>query len=190
MTHTFRPSWGSSPLARGLLTLILSSPGCGRIIPARAGFTGSPGEQSPAPMDHPRSRGVYSGRMRVMMTSPGSSPLARGLPACRGRSSACPRIIPARAGFTRQGSLRSPKPRDHPRSRGVYGSFRFCVPLTCGSSPLARGLLIAPVLAPSGRRIIPARAGFTGPAARDQGTARDHPRSRGVYYVYWRLNRG
>ena len=50
-----------------------------------------------------------------------------------------------------------------------------------GSSPLARGLLEDWLRDYYGRRIIPARAGFTvreGPDGRSMG---DHPRSRGVY---------
>ena len=71
------------------------------------------------------------------------------------------RIIPARAGFTRDRPLPTEQSQDHPRSRGVY-----------------RTEIIA---RPSTLWIIPARAGFTqaGPEARPG--ARDHPRSRGVY---------
>ena len=50
-----------------------------------------------------------------------------------------------------------------------------------GSSPLARGLLVGLWGFPSLSRIIPARAGFTGPTARACGQRADHPRSRGVY---------
>ena len=50
-----------------------------------------------------------------------------------------------------------------------------------GSSPLARGLLPLELGQGPGERIIPARAGFTSPIASRALTARDHPRSRGVY---------
>ena len=50
---------GSSPLARGLLHDIAGGHGCGRIIPARAGFTISSVGSSVIWEDHPRSRGVY-----------------------------------------------------------------------------------------------------------------------------------
>ena len=71
------------------------------------------------------------------------------------------RIIPARAGFTRDACCQ----------RGA----------DAGSSPLARGLLDSKMTELNKMRIIPARAGFTG-----TGTSRvlkgwDHPRSRGVY---------
>ena len=91
---------GSSPLARGLPLSIIGSHEKSRIIPARAGFTGSGGRPGHRRWDHPRSRGVYTSGMMVALDSAGSSPLARGLrlgaPHRRGRS----RIIPARAGFT------------------------------------------------------------------------------------------
>ena len=158
---------GSSPLARGLL---IEGPRGTRvvgIIPARAGFT----RALPLP---PRS-------LR------GSSPLARGL-----RPSGCGRaqlggIIPARAGFTsRMASTRSSR-RDHPRSRGVYIKDGVNAEFETGSSPLARGLQSTHDAVALVARIIPARAGFTGvpdPGALD---AADHPRSRGVYLQFGRL---
>ena len=131
--------------------------------------------------DHPRSRGVYARPPRAEAVARGSSPLARGLrPAapCGGRSAG---IIPARAGFTtcaRADSLRS---SDHPRSRGVYSR---CTPRTArrsGSSPLARGLQVLRSHPYPGKRIIPARAGFTHFDFPSGSCALDHPRSRGVY---------
>ena len=50
-----------------------------------------------------------------------------------------------------------------------------------GSSPLARGLPGPAPECAGGRRIIPARAGFTPTAPGLTRFARDHPRSRGVY---------
>ena len=50
-----------------------------------------------------------------------------------------------------------------------------------GSSPLARGLHPVNLHLADGRGIIPARAGFTTPAAPITTRWTDHPRSRGVY---------
>ena len=50
-----------------------------------------------------------------------------------------------------------------------------------GSSPLARGLPLTPAYWRRRTRIIPARAGFTGPRLRPRRRRGDHPRSRGVY---------
>ena len=92
---------GSSPLARGLLSVAPDGlPGVG-IIPARAGFTRQPRGSLVKWADHPRSRGVYHGMFSVGPLQEGSSPLARGLP--QGNSTPPHRLA------------------DHPRSRGVYG---------------------------------------------------------------------
>ena len=113
---------GSSPLARGLL---IDHPLPDReigIIPARAGFTPRMTGALTSGPDHPRSRGVYSGSPPTSTETRGSSPLARGLPGRRISPLRPPRIIPARAGFTRF-PLPPVRPApDHPRSRGVYSA--------------------------------------------------------------------
>ena len=91
------------------------------------------------------------------------------------------RIIPARAGFTTPLPLRSLLTWDHPRSRGVYDTNSAQRLIKCGSSPLARGLPAGRCPSSTRRRIIPARAGFTSTPSPSSSTARDHPRSRGVY---------
>ena len=75
----------------------------------------------------------------------------------------------------------SPGRLDHPRSRGVYAARRARWSRMAGSSPLARGLPRAGADRRARDRIIPARAGFTVPAAQEWRARRDHPRSRGVY---------
>ena len=70
---------GSSPLARGLLVEISVVPLSVGIIPARAGFTGGGHSDLDLRGDHPRSRGVYYGRITDVTPFTGSSPLARGL---------------------------------------------------------------------------------------------------------------
>ena len=155
---------GSSPLARGLLCIIIKT-----ILGKR---------------DHPRSRGVYVPRRATRTFSAGSSPLARGLrqgPCLRGRQV---RIIPARAGFTtRTVTAWSPGP-DHPRSRGVYATEPAPPAWSSGSSPLARGL--PPYILdewPRGR-IIPARAGFTSsPTPTPTGTCGSSPLARGLHLL-------
>ena len=134
---------GSSPLARGLHQGRVPAAARLRIIPARAGFTAPGPASTDAGPDHPRSRGVYSTLPCTGFPSPGSSPLARGLRGGRRPDHVRSRIIPARAGFTKWGSVGFRAFPDHPRSRGVYarrsrpGTGRY------GSSPLARGLLPA-----------------------------------------------
>ena len=152
---------GSSPLARGLPLCDDARLEENRIIPARAGFTLSPKGGRGAFRDHPRSRGVYSGMPLSRLARGGSSPLARGLRRQGVRRRHGHRIIPARAGFTASGGPHRPRPPDHPRSRGVYSAFHTINRKEKGSSPLARGLLILRSHNNRGRRIIPARAGFT-----------------------------
>ena len=132
---------GDHPRSRGVY------PGSGpphiraaRIIPARAGFTRDRSALVWMASDHPRSRGVYQSALNDLASATGSSPLARGLrrpdrPGCRYL-----RIIPARAGFTRQSAGRRRPVPDHPRSRGVYLSGDKVTHVADGSSPLARGL--------------------------------------------------
>ena len=192
---------GSSPLARGLR---LRQGRHGRalgIIPARAGFTFVLLHDDPLGGDHPRSRGVYVGHKSPQApwegssplarglpgrhlqgeTAPGSSPLARGLQPALARRLGGPRIIPARAGFTRGAHAAARCAQDHPRSRGVY-SFALRFEHVCeGSSPLARGLRRRASAASMVSGIIPARAGFTPGSSSALSCGRDHPRSRGVY---------
>mgnify|MGYP001641374638 CR=1 FL=1 len=172
---------GSSPLARGLRAPPHRQQRHLRIIPARAGFTAASTCRPSRPTDHPRSRGVYGGVNLQTIETDGSSPLARGLRRRRARPRWCRRIIPARAGFTARGRVPWRGDGDHPRSRGVYLHARVCTVYDGGSSPLARGLHGPAEGEGLAHRIIPARAGFTPPAASGWWAPRDHPRSRGVY---------
>ena len=172
---------GSSPLARGLLTTPEVKANIGGIIPARAGFTHSPGTSRRSRRDHPRSRGVYRRLRRIRRLRTGSSPLARGLREIYLRQSGRERIIPARAGFTPGHPTGCRPTSDHPRSRGVYVPVTVSWSVLIGSSPLARGLRADDGAQNAPVGIIPARAGFT-PAGRLRPPCRpDHPRSRGVY---------
>ena len=111
---------GSSPLARGLLLYGRTDLMAVRIIPARAGFTGTAGRLSTNCTDHPRSRGVYKRSVESADWFAGSSPLARGLRRpWRSLTRVC---------------------TDHPRSRGVYLLADTHEAGLAGSSPLARGL--------------------------------------------------
>ena len=154
---------GSSPLARGLRVRFEIRDRHAGIIPARAGFTEIGSRRTFPYRDHPRSRGVYVQVLRLSEEVQGSSPLARGLLDLRAVHDVPARIIPARAGFTKHEYYQRRRPRDHPRSRGVYLRARCVFPQ------------------PSG--IIPARAGFTRRRGRAFRRIGDHPRSRGVYFL-------
>ena len=177
-------SSGSSPHARGLRHVHGCHDGGFRIIPARAGFTVSELGDGDGGQDHPRTRGVYLIISRAPLTTPGSSPHARGLLVGEGVALAAERIIPARAGFTPRQKGLAPQRWDHPRTRGVYTTHCAGTETTDGSSPHARGLLQIGGRRPGRSRIIPARAGFTLPVAAGGFFIWDHPRTRGVYAVY------
>ena len=160
-----------------------SIPATPGIIPARAGFTWNIYDGGDADWDHPRSRGVYWTARTCRRRAQGSSPLARGLQVLcplvgRGRG-----IIPARAGFTEDDDDLRLGVQDHPRSRGVYLTPVPNRAVIIGSSPLARGLLDYRISCVRGGRIIPARAGFTRILTSRRWPRRDHPRSRGVYWL-------
>ena len=153
---------GDHPRSRGVYAGSTEPPARGMwIIPARAGFTGCWMRGPGARWDHPRSRGVYQSGPQGAYHEGGSSPLARGLRRRRRDPGHPGRIIPARAGFTR--SLREAQEGawDHPRSRGVYFFDLVSDLVDMGSSPLARGLPMNPIITPAMTGIIPARAGFT-----------------------------
>ena len=172
---------GSSPLARGLLLIKVIDNLIDWIIPARAGFTSFDTHFISLISDHPRSRGVYSMCHDLRPGEIGSSPLARGLPTVTGWRYPFRGIIPARAGFTSLFGESTTNSTDHPRSRGVYASWRSGECSRRGSSPLARGLRHTPDHGRRPGRIIPARAGFTTPLRLSETVNSDHPRSRGVY---------
>ena len=165
---TMTGCWGSSPLARGLLSRPEEQVALGGIIPARAGFTPGRSTYRGRRADHPRSRGVYNQRWAKVVTLYGSSPLARGLLSKNAGEIIGTGIIPARAGFTSSAGSCATLRRDHPRSRGVYSRSRSRTARTSGSSPLARGLRRPHSPCRPGPGIIPARAGFTlgGPGCR------------------------
>ena len=161
MRGSLRRRRGSSPLARGLPPDPDPAPRRGRIIPARAGFTGRRWRRCRTRTDHPRSRGVYHPSGVTASTASGSSPLARGLRVSELVPVLRVRIIPARAGFTQFRRRLISGMRDHPRSRGVYPD-----------TSLGYSLI---------EWIIPARAGFTAGRGPSRPGGWDHPRSRGVY---------
>ena len=172
---------GSSPLARGLLRKKEFPFKTVGIIPARAGFTVDLDLDLDKNGDHPRSRGVYELALAQRGEDDGSSPLARGLQSSPPLQPRRNGIIPARAGFTAPSRPAVSGQSDHPRSRGVYAWELLKKTNVEGSSPLARGLHRLTGNRVSGRRIIPARAGFTADDHSPLTCIRDHPRSRGVY---------
>ena len=109
------------------------------LIPAHAGKTGPPTRSVGGPPAHPRSRGENLSSSSKPIDIDGSSPLTRGKPDGKLRTSNMSRLIPAHAGKTSAPSLASTLMTAHPRSRGEnYATQRNPVRPT-GSSPLTRG---------------------------------------------------
>ena len=91
---------GSSPLARGTLSVGAVLFSLLRLIPARAGNTGVFYFFTAPTPAHPRSRGEHSMRIPPRADTAGSSPLARGTPCSWCSCIGVFRLIPARAGNT------------------------------------------------------------------------------------------
>ena len=110
---------------------------------------------------------------------PGSPPLAREQRFGDPSRSGSPRITPARAGTTLEGTAAEENHWDHPRSRGNNFGFNLCVCSPLGSPPLAREQHCPerPTVEPG--RITPARAGTTPRQIKWFIPFWDHPRSRG-----------
>ena len=130
---------GSSPLTRGKHAMDQTRGEVLGLIPAHAGKTPRFFRAEPSCGAHPRSRGENYASDAFGEPVSGSSPLTRGkrLPSRQKRGHT--RLIPAHAGKTATGVLRSSATQAHPRSRGenrivLPSSRRFR-----GSSPLTRG---------------------------------------------------
>ena len=163
--------------------MLRSSRGVPRFIPARAGNTmGRTRRRRPRSV-HPRSRGEHPASRAPGRSPTGSSPLARGTRDLAGRQEHRRRFIPARAGNTSQPAGRPSRNPVHPRSRGEHhqapGQWRDVL----GSSPLARGTLVATEGEAQVTRFIPARAGNTGRGRRAATHRSVHPRSRGEHLL-------
>ena len=172
---------GSSPLSRGIHTLLRQGEHELWIIPALAGNTSRPPTGMAAPADHPRSRGEYGAWARYHTGTDGSSPLSRGIQAHACTLRQASRIIPALAGNTQSRQRDRVHLQDHPRSRGEYHPSGVKMHSLFGSSPLSRGIPHSRLGGGHHLRIIPALAGNTGRGPFPFWTGRDHPRSRGEY---------
>ena len=133
--------FGSSPLARGTLKVRLPRAPFTRLIPARAGNTSRGSRPTERAAAHPRSRGEHNDRHHTKANRGGSSPLARGTLPVVIFQVPVNRLIPARAGNTREYGSRGSERAAHPRSRGEHSLSSTAGASCCGSSPLARGTL-------------------------------------------------
>ena len=137
---TSRTSWkGSSPLTRGKPRSERRGYRQGGLIPAHAGKTHRVCPLMHCMRAHPRSRGENMDDRPQKPQGRGSSPLTRGKrpPGKKRRHERG--LIPAHAGKTGCGALRTSERRAHPRSRGENCSMSKTNADLAGSSPLTRG---------------------------------------------------
>ena len=164
-----------------------ASPG---IIPACAGNTSIFKKENLYWGDHPRVCGEHAGFVVPFDADGGSSPRVRGTLLWNGDNAVRYGIIPACAGNTLHGRLRSLPRRDHPRVCGEHLYSFACHAASSGSSPRVRGTRWR---APSVRvssGIIPACAGNTGLNDESRKHGRDHPRVCGEHSLAYSLSVG
>ncbi len=176
-----RISRGSSPHARGTHHPRTQRWRANRFIPACAGNTRAStagGRWSPV---HPRMRGEHDNVRDCTLPPFGSSPHARGTLLDPRLSVRGFRFIPACAGNTPDELLRHRRSAVHPRMRGEHTSARWKCASQPGSSPHARGTLVAQFREELRRRFIPACAGNTIGACLAKLPCPVHPRMRGEH---------
>ena len=171
---------GSSPRVRGKLCGMRRSCAHLRIIPARAGQTAVCHHHERLPPDHPRACGANRMSDSMMADISGSSPRVRGKPDVKSVKDAKTRIIPARAGQTKNADVANRLSADHPRACGANVAGRHSTPSACGSSPRVRGKRPQPFHDAFRVRIIPARAGQTFMNWHEYFLTSDHPRACGA----------
>ena len=111
--------------------------------------------------------------------SAGSSPRGRGKRDVRTRQMPAVRLIPARAGKTRQATKRAQPSRAHPRAGGENTVHEAVNGLLQGSSPRGRGKHSANPVEDARAGLIPARAGKTPKVVSRYSSRAAHPRAGG-----------
>ena len=159
-------SLGSSPLTRGKQASRRTELAHARLIPAHAGKTSHLKTSCGCVAAHPRSRGENKFCQVKHTVTRGSSPLTRGKPDGKLRTTGMSRLIPAHAGKTPAGRVFSYGAQAHPRSRGENTPRRSAPTRPRGSSPLTRGKRIVDHGQHGRRGLIPAHAGKTLPDLR------------------------
>ena len=172
---------GSSPHARGAQVLQRGRPLGSGLIPACAGSTGTGEHRADTTGAHPRMRGEHHTSRIHAVSSPGSSPHARGARRPHVPGAQTGRLIPACAGSTHGSQLVRAHRRAHPRMRGEHW-----IPFTpcwfnSGSSPHARGARLDWFVPAAGQGLIPACAGSTPIGSGSSRTCGAHPRMRGEH---------
>ncbi len=154
---------GSSPRVRGAPAFVVGFRLLPGLIPARAGSTYSRWLTTRWVRAHPRACGEHPAVHHRRVIRGGSSPRVRGAQPSAPRATEATGLIPARAGSTPPGLVRSA--------------------LVMGSSPRVRGALELVHVGGIGQGLIPARAGSTGSMSRAEKSSRAHPRACGEHAI-------
>ena len=174
-----RPALGSSPRVRGKLHENAWFPVVVGLIPACAGKTPTSAPTGRCARAHPRVCGENTSSASVIWSQRGSSPRVRGKRPARSCNATSAWLIPACAGKTDLGGDGGVACQAHPR---VCGENTRMIPTTTGasgSSPRVRGKQILNDRHPLIVRLIPARAGKTGPRRGCPTVSGAHPRACG-----------
>ena len=165
MTISLRASIhrGSSPRVRGKQVAGRGGEVTGRLIPARAGKTSNDHDNQAREPAHPRACGENDEETPFIRSEWGSSPRVRGKPPDPRRPSGRRGLIPARAGKTPVHPGQRVDPRAHPRACGENVEPIAYATGGQGSSPRVRGKHELARISDALGRLIPARAGKTGP---------------------------
>ena len=170
---------GSSPRVRGKPAVGGDSTNAYRLIPARAGKTGSRSRACGLSPAHPRACGENPPPARVGDGRCGSSPRVRGKRPPGGPCVPRARLIPARAGKTPPRTGPGCGSRAHPRACGENTSPGCRRARGAGSSPRVRGKLVGVRPQRLRQRLIPARAGKTPSCGAPPSWRTAHPRACG-----------
>ena len=141
MTQKLKDKYGSSPRVRGKRALLRLPIATVRIIPARAGQTALETQIQALETDHPRACGANAMLKNGAYTGNGSSPRVRGKHLAGDYRVRRHRIIPARAGQTKDADKAASDSSDHPRACGANSTTSRRSWSASGSSPRVRGKL-------------------------------------------------
>ena len=180
-TNTTTTWTGSSPRMRGTLSHSRRRIEHHGIIPAYAGNTIPQIFPHPRLRDHPRVCGEHPVGVLMVCFRLGSSPRMRGTPPTMQEVVHAVGIIPAYAGNTPCGTVRSARCRDHPRVCGEHSLYNRIRQRMEGSSPRMRGTRFLRRIVVWAIGIIPAYAGNTIPQFHMLNIPRDHPRVCGEH---------
>ena len=170
---------GSSPRGRGKPRTHGAHARADGLIPARAGKTARVIWSVMSCPAHPRAGGENSASALAFSRPHGSSPRGRGKLKGKNVEADVARLIPARAGKTLRGDPHLRDATAHPRAGGENQDENIVNLSKQGSSPRGRGKRCPATAIRRDRRLIPARAGKTGPLCAATSSVAAHPRAGG-----------